>query len=209
MMIWKDLKSRPQTLAFINGIIPFVFIFFFFLAGSFGYSTYFFPLGYFLYGWLELLGLSTFVSVVPNVAYWYFFGLKLVGAVETAHLTVTLIVFFGSLLILYGTLISTRNIEGAYENYAGRSYWLLGGLLTLPLGIISIIAYINTRPVHDLSLKARISGELRKNKLPYILVIPALIFFFVLLHQLIIVKIHCFGRSMRFLEVFKGRILCL
>ncbi|MHA1974480.1 MAG: carbohydrate ABC transporter permease [Candidatus Hodarchaeales archaeon] len=176
MMIWKDLESRPQTLAFISGILPFVFVLFFFLAGSFGFSTYFFPLGYFLYGWLEILGLSTFVSVVPDVASWFFFGIRLVGAVETAHLTITLIVFFGSVLILYGTLISTRNVAGDYEGYSGRSYWLIGGLLTLPLGFLAVISYFNTRPVQDLSLRDRITGELRKNKLPYLLVIPALVF---------------------------------
>ena len=59
----------------------------------------------------------------------------------------------------------------------GRNAWLVGGILTFPLGILAIIAFRATRSKEqDLTLKERVVGELRKNKLPYILIIPALIF---------------------------------
>lgn len=171
MMIWDNIRSKPQQLAFVNGLVPFVLTFFFLYASS----NYFFPPGYFLYGWTEILALSTFVSVVPDVAHWFFFGIALVGAEATANLTITLIVLFGSILIVIGSLQSLQRSED--ETIHGRAAWLIGGILTLPLGLISIyIFYITRSKTQELSLRARIEGELRKNKLPYILIIPALVF---------------------------------
>ncbi len=176
MQLWDEMKSRSQQLAFLNGLIPMILITFIFLAGSFGVTGYFFPLGYLLYGWSELLALSTFVSVVPDVAFWYYNGIALVGAEKTAHITLTIFCFLGATMLTYGAIRSIdKPLEGG--DTPGRSYWLLGGILTLPFGILGIVAYINSKSKdQDLSLRQRISGELRKNKLPYILIIPALVF---------------------------------
>lgn len=171
MLLWKEMRSRPQQLAFINGIIPPVLIIFFLFAST----NYFFPPGYFLYAWLELLGLSAFVSIVPEVAHWFFFGIALVGAEATANLTITLIVIAGCLIILFGCLQSPK--KNHTDEINGRTAWLIGGILSFPLGILSLFAYYVTRPkIQELSLKDKIFGELRKNKLPYMLIIPALVF---------------------------------
>jgi multiple sugar transport system permease protein len=170
-MIWEQVKSKPQRLALINGIIPIILAVFFLFASS----NYFFTPGYFLYGWIEILGLSAFVSIVPDVTHWLFFNISIVGAEATANLTITLLAIAGSVLILYGCLKSLETDSDGVMG--GRSAWLIGGILTLPLGLLAIIAFRNTRSKQqDLSLRERIVGELRKNKLPYILIIPALIF---------------------------------
>ncbi|MFW9905105.1 MAG: carbohydrate ABC transporter permease [Candidatus Thorarchaeota archaeon] len=172
MLLWNEMRSKPQQLAFINGIIPLILIIFFLFAST----NYFFPPGYFLYAWLEILGLSTFVSIVPDVAHWFFFGIALVGAEATANLTITLLIVTGCLIILFGCFQSLKKKENVDE-IQGRTAWLIGGVLSFPLGILSLIAYYVTRSkVQELSLKDRIIGELRKNKLPYLLIIPALVF---------------------------------
>ncbi len=177
MKLWEDMKSRSQQLAFINGIIPMILILFYFLAGSFGIMGYFFPVGYLLYGWIEILGLSTFVSIIPDVAQWYYNGIALVGAEETAHLTITLFTFFGAALLLYGSIRSIEKPFDAGGETPGRTSWLIGSILTFPLGILGLIAYTTSQgKTQELSLKQRVSGEIRKNKLPYILIIPALLF---------------------------------
>ncbi len=176
MMIWKQAResfkgNKTRRLAFINGIVPLLLILFFLFVSS----NYFFTLGYFIYAWVELLGLSAFVSVVPEVAHWFFFGISLVGAEATANLTITLLALTGSLLILIGCLLNLqKNPNGEMK---GRTAWLIGGILTFPLGILAILAFRATRSKEqDLTLKERVVGELRKNKLPYILIIPALVF---------------------------------
>jgi ABC-type sugar transport system permease subunit len=171
MMILEQTQSKPQRIALINGILPLILTVFFLFASS----NYFFTPGYFLYGWIEILGLSAFVSIVPEVAHWFFFGISIVGAEATANLTITLIALAGSLLILYGYLQSRqKDPDGVMK---GRNAWLIGGILTLPLGLLAIIAFRNSKAKkQDLSLRERVVGELRKNKLPYILIIPALIF---------------------------------
>jgi multiple sugar transport system permease protein len=169
-MIWKDLQSKPQRLVFINGLIPIILIILFVFA-----TNGFFPIGYLLYGWLEILGLSTFVSMVPGIAQWYLFGISLVGAQETANITMSFLILIASLLLLFGSTISLQTNKD--EVIRGRIYWLIGGLLTFPLGLLSLYAYRKTRPKdQDISFRDRFIGELRKNKLPYLLIIPALIF---------------------------------
>ncbi len=179
-MILENLRSKPQQLAFINIVIPLILGTFFLFASS----NYFFPLGYFLYGWIELLALSSFVSIVPDVVHWFFFGISIVGAEATANLAITLIILAGCFIGLYGCLRSLEKkpqgeVNGriVHGEVNGRIAWLISGILTLPLGFLSIYAYYVTRPLmQDLSMKDKIIGELRKNKLPYILIIPALIF---------------------------------
>ncbi|PWI46843.1 hypothetical protein CEE45_14735 [Candidatus Heimdallarchaeota archaeon B3_Heim] len=171
MMIWEQSQSKPQRFALINGIIPLILAIFFLFVSD----NYFFTPGYFIYGWSEILGLSAFVSIVPEVTHWFFFGISIVGAEATANLTITLLVIAGCLLLLFGSLQSLQKDSTGVMK--GRNAWLIGGILTLPLGLLAIVAFRNTRSKEqDLSLRERFVGELRKNKLPYILIIPALIF---------------------------------
>jgi len=170
-MTSEALQSKPRRLATINGIIPLILVFFIYFVSS----NYFFTLGYFIYGWVELLGLSTFVSLVPDVAHWYLFGISLVGGEATANLTITLLVLVGCLLILFGSILSYQTtVEGELK---GRLWWLIGGILTFPLGILALYSFRSTSLKNgNLSLKERIMTELRKNKFPYILIVPAIFF---------------------------------
>ncbi|MHA1990396.1 MAG: carbohydrate ABC transporter permease [Candidatus Hodarchaeales archaeon] len=170
-MIWEKIQSRSQLFTLINGLLPFTLIL------GMGLLGLFLQIGYLFYGWVEILGLSTFVSLVPDVAEWYFFGISLVGAENTANITMSGLVLIGAVLIIFGYLRSFQtNLEGEIN---GRTLWLIGGILTFPLGILALISYRNTRPKErDLTLRERITGELRKNKLPYLLIVPALIFLF-------------------------------
>ncbi|OLS20027.1 MAG: L-arabinose transport system permease protein AraP [Candidatus Heimdallarchaeota archaeon LC_3] len=169
-MVNKDsTQSITRMITFLNGIIPLSLVILSFFIG------FTFPLGYLIYGWVEILGLSTFVSVVPDVAHWFLFGISLVGAQETAHITITSLILIGSLLTLFGFIRSFQNnLNGEIK---GRTLWLIGGVLTFPLGLLALYSYRKTRRKdQDMNIRERFVGELRKNKLPYLLIIPALIF---------------------------------
>jgi multiple sugar transport system permease protein len=59
----------------------------------------------------------------------------------------------------------------------GRAALLVGGILTFPLGILGIISFYRSRDKEvTLGLKDRFLNEIRKNKLPYVLIVPFIIF---------------------------------
>jgi len=166
-----------RLIPLLNGIIPIIlisttYLYFLIAYNTAGGSS---AIGYFIYGWTELLILSTFVSIVPGVASWFLYGLEFVGSEFTAFLLI-------NILILIGGIACT--VSGfAYSSdkpQRNRILLLLGGILTFPLGILSFMAIFMTRSKSEesehISLKTRFVTEFRKNKLPYILIIPFIIF---------------------------------
>ncbi|MHA1168603.1 MAG: carbohydrate ABC transporter permease [Candidatus Hodarchaeales archaeon] len=173
-MLRDSKKSTHKLLVLINGLLPssIISIFMFFT------STMYFPLGYLLWGWSGLFGLSLFVSIVPDVASWLFFGIKLVGAEDTANLILSIISLLGGILVLIGTI---QNMGGNENRHSlnNRILWLIGGILTFPLGIFAIIAFYVNRPIkREKGMKEAIINEISKNKLPYILILPFIVFLF-------------------------------
>ena len=164
-------KNTVLRFLLINGFIPFLLIILFLLAGS----NYFFPPGYFIYGWNEILLLSTFVSLVPGVAHWFLFGISLVGAEATANLTISGLILLGCLLVIMGLMKNIAN--SPKDKIKGRNYILIGGILTLPLGFLALYVFIKTKSgSSDIGFFQRVKIEFRKNSLPYILLIPSLFF---------------------------------
>ena len=174
MTFLKESGNFYRIIALINGLIPLVLIIgiYFIWIEVFHIAGGVFEIGYFLYGWTEFLALSTFVSIVPNVASWDLYGLTVVGSVETATLFINVLIMFGGGCTIIGSLIGTK-----HQINRSRYLWLIGGILTFPLGILALIAFIGTRSREsEKSLRERVTSELRKNKLPYILIIPFVIF---------------------------------
>lgn len=157
-----------RLLALINGLIPLL---------SISYLVIFmnvvqFPLSYLIFGWTEVLMLSTFVSVVPDAASWLFYGIKLVGLEATAHLFMILFISFGSIVVLIGYW---KNSNVKPKN--GRFFWLIGGILTFPFGLLTLLSYYSSRDkTQNVSAITRLKGEFRKNKLPYVLITPFILF---------------------------------
>ncbi len=174
MTFLKESGNLYRIIALINGLIPLVLIIgiyvvwleIFHIAGGA------FEVGYFLYGWTEFLALSTFVSIVPGVVTWDLYGLAVVGGIETATLFINVLIMVGGGCAIIGSIISSKE-----QINKGRFLWIVGGILTFPLGILAFIAYIGTRSREsEKSVRERVASELRKNKLPYLLIIPFVIF---------------------------------
>ncbi|MHA1944507.1 MAG: carbohydrate ABC transporter permease [Candidatus Hodarchaeales archaeon] len=160
-------KDYNKYFTLINSLIPLFLIFFYYFV----INDVFIP-GYLLYGWNEMLLLSTFVSIVPDVAYWFLFGIKVVGASDTAQFTLNILILSGSFLLLLSLLDNTSK-----PTNKGRAALLIGGILTFPLGIVALISFYRTRSKEQtLGIKDRFLGEIRKNKLPYVLIIPFIVF---------------------------------
>ncbi|MHA2306282.1 MAG: carbohydrate ABC transporter permease, partial [Candidatus Hodarchaeales archaeon] len=166
-----------RLIPLLNGLIPIMLI-------SITYLYYLvaqnivggsFSIGYFIYGWTELLTLSTFVSLVPGVASWFLYGLEFVGSEFTAFLLINILILIGGIVCTIGGFTYSSN-----KPQRNRILLLLGGILTFPLGILSFTAIFMTRSrgeeSENISLRMRIVTEFRKNKLPYILIIPFVIF---------------------------------
>lgn len=173
MEFLKEARSRYRILTLINGLIPLIII----ISSYFSYleGFYFFELisiGYFICGCTELLVLSTFVSVVPDISTWtLYYGLKFVGRIETALLFINVLIFVGGSCSIIGSLFSSEDQD------KGRVFWLIASILTFPLGVLAFYAFLKTRSREsEKTLRERIVTEIRKNKLPYILIIPFIIF---------------------------------
>ena len=164
-------KNSVLRFLLVNGFVPVLLIILFLMTSL----NYFFPPGYFIYGWSEILLLSTFVSIVPGVAHWFLFGISIVGAEATANLTISSLILLGCLLIIFGLM---RNIANSpKDKIKGRNYMLIGGILTLPLGLISLYVFIKSKSgTSDIGFFQRVKIEFKKNSLPYILLIPSLFF---------------------------------
>ncbi len=174
MTFLKESANLYRIIAFLNGLIPLVLIIgvYFIWLEIFHIAGGAFQLGYFLYGWTEFLTLSTFVSIVPDVVTWDLYGLAVVGGIETATLFINVLIMVGGGCAIFGSIIGTKD-----QINKGRVLWLIGGILTFPLGILAFIAYIGTRSREsEKSVRERVTSELRKNKLPYLLIIPFVIF---------------------------------
>ena len=178
MTILKGNRSRYRIITLVNGLTPLIIIItnIFLLdlidSGFFNFDiTGLLSIFYFICGWTELLVLSTFVSIVPNVPTWNIFGLVFVGSIETATFFINGLIFLGGFCSIFGAFISSED-----QNSKGRFFWLIAGILTFPLGILAFIAFLGTRSVDsEKSLRERVFTEIRKNKLPYMLIIPFVI----------------------------------
>ncbi|MHA1968210.1 MAG: hypothetical protein ACW964_10455 [Candidatus Hodarchaeales archaeon] len=131
-----------RLIPLLNGLIPIMLI-------SITYLYYLvaqnivggsFSIGYFIYGWTELLTLSTFVSLVPGVASWFLYGLEFVGSEFTAFLLINILILIGGIVCTIGGFTYSSN-----KPQRNRILLLLGGILTFPLGILSFTAIFMTR----------------------------------------------------------------
>ncbi|MFX1282937.1 MAG: carbohydrate ABC transporter permease [Promethearchaeota archaeon] len=174
MVFLKESQSRYRIITLVNGLVPLAIILSLYFSESMG--VFFYELascGYLICGWTELLILSTFVSVVPGVSTWtLFYGLDFVGSAGTAILFINVLILVGGFFAILGSFISSEEKSNKH-----RYYLIIASFLTFPLGILAIFVLLKSKPDKaEKSLQERILTEIKKNKLPYMLIIPFIIF---------------------------------